>query len=171
VSIKLPVVNERGERLLAVHFEPTPKGALLPVPTFALVLVTSNDGVLLVLNRHRQLWELPGGMIEHAERPVEAASRELFEESGQVAGQLQLQCVIELEVPSRPQGNNPGVELGVVFGGVLPQVLPFQENHEIDAMAFWKPGEFNGKMSAIDEALLFELCSVDPRNTLSAALS
>ena len=57
----------------------------LPAPVFALILARTGHGVVLVLNRVRQVWELPGGFIDPGESPRQAAIRELAEEAGCVA--------------------------------------------------------------------------------------
>ena len=41
--------------------------ATLATPTFAVVLARSRDGVVLVFNRYRKVWELPGGLIDPGE--------------------------------------------------------------------------------------------------------
>lgn len=48
------------------------------------VLVISEDKELLLVRSWfgRQKWSLPGGGIQRTERPVEAAAREVFEETG-----------------------------------------------------------------------------------------
>ncbi len=58
----------------------------------AVVLVDGQDRVLL-LWRHRFVqdrwgWELPGGLVDEGEEPIEAAARELEEQTGYGAGQL-----------------------------------------------------------------------------------
>ncbi len=40
------------------------------------------DGFVLVVNRCGIFWSLPKGRIEKGEEPLEAAKREIFEESG-----------------------------------------------------------------------------------------
>ncbi|MGW3405059.1 NUDIX hydrolase [Streptomyces zhihengii] len=49
----------------------------------ALVALWRAGRVLMVFDRYRQSWELPGGGLEQSESPRRAAERELMEESGQ----------------------------------------------------------------------------------------
>ncbi|MBC6457244.1 NUDIX hydrolase [Actinomadura sp. HBU206391] len=52
-----------------------------PLPA-ALVALWHGDRLLIVFDRFRQRWELPGGMIDPGETPRQAARRELREEAG-----------------------------------------------------------------------------------------
>ena len=66
-----------------------PKCIIHPLNTFSdrkfVVVLSHMDGKIL-LSRHRQrtTWETQGGHIEPGETPLEAAKRELWEESGAV---------------------------------------------------------------------------------------
>jgi 8-oxo-dGTP diphosphatase len=51
---------------------------------FAVVAARCDEGWVLVRHRSRDTWEIPGGHIEAGEAPLEAAKRELFEETGAV---------------------------------------------------------------------------------------
>jgi 8-oxo-dGTP pyrophosphatase MutT (NUDIX family) len=52
----------------------------------AVVLLVDSQGRILLQHRSstrrtRQLWGLPGGQVEHGEDPLDAAHRELHEET------------------------------------------------------------------------------------------
>lgn len=55
-------------------------------------VICEHEGQLLFVRKARSKWALPGGKVERDERPVEAAERELHEETGlKVDGLLCLQ--------------------------------------------------------------------------------
>ena len=49
---------------------PKQQSTRIAVPTFAVVIARSADGVVLVFNRYRKVWELPGGLIDAGESPA-----------------------------------------------------------------------------------------------------
>ena len=58
-------------------------------PRFAVLIAKTPDGVVLVFNRWRHVWELPGGLIDAGESARDCAAREFREEAGgqpEVAG-------------------------------------------------------------------------------------
>ena len=61
--------------------QPYPLGTL---GTYKYVVVLSHTGGKLLFSRHRDriTWETQGGHIEPGETPLDAAKRELYEESG-----------------------------------------------------------------------------------------
>jgi ADP-ribose pyrophosphatase YjhB (NUDIX family) len=69
-------------------------------PALAASLACFRDGQVLIARRGRPpsrgLWSLPGGMVELGERAVEAATRELFEETGVRAQVVGLADVVEV---------------------------------------------------------------------------
>ncbi len=67
-------------------------------PKVAAVVFVERDGAVLLVRRavepERGKWALPAGYIDYGEHPVEAAIREVFEETGlliEVAGLLDVQ--------------------------------------------------------------------------------
>ncbi|WP_409350829.1 NUDIX hydrolase [Streptomyces tauricus] len=76
-------VDDRGNTLVSFTRgaeDAPPRDAPLPA---ALVAIWHADRVLMVFDRFRQGWELPGGRVEKGESPRQAAARELLEESSQ----------------------------------------------------------------------------------------
>jgi ADP-ribose pyrophosphatase YjhB (NUDIX family) len=53
-------------------------------------VVTNDEGKVLVVSQHGTSWSLPKGHIDAGEDALEAAKREIYEESG--IGELQLVC-------------------------------------------------------------------------------
>ena len=58
---------------------------MLWLSTAAGVVLDGEDRVLLVRRADNGAWTLPGGIIDPAEQPADAAVREVFEETGVVA--------------------------------------------------------------------------------------
>ena len=143
--LQSPIENERGERLLAVH-----EGDVGTENVSAsIVLARHSEGVVLVRNSRRSIWELPGGYIDTGERPSDCALRELLEESGLRGSEIVLLGILEIERSAQ-------------HGGLLRCALyqcdakgvASADGAEISAVAFWQPATKIAPISAIDEALL-----------------
>lgn len=148
-----PICNERGERLLAVH-EVANAEACSATLSFALIMVRDASSVLLVHNRRKKVWELPGGLIDPGESPERCAARELLEETGQAATNLCLQAWLELEVPGNGQAMESRVRYGALYCANVSSVAPFEGNDEIEAIGWWPTTAPPKGTSAIDAALL-----------------
>ncbi|TQM74073.1 NUDIX domain-containing protein [Thermopolyspora flexuosa] len=102
----------------------------------ASVLFTdADDRVLLVKPNYRPGWSIPGGVMEAAEFPHQAAEREVFEELGLrvTPGEL---LVVHWQLPD---GNRPRSLVTFVFdGGTLPPdaKVTLQEE-ELDEYGFF----------------------------------
>jgi 8-oxo-dGTP pyrophosphatase MutT (NUDIX family) len=143
-------VDHRGNALIAFirRAEERPPGDA-PLP-LALVALWHGDRVLLVFNRFRQGWELPGGLIEPGESPRQGAARELLEESGQTPGEP-LRFV---GYPRFTLAPDQRVEYGALFSGRCAEVAAFQPNEEIEAVCWWDLHEIlPGRVHTLDACL------------------
>lgn len=57
-------------------------GHELLLPSVTILLFNESDRLLLVRHSNRGVWVAPGGMIEPDEAPLDAAHREMKEETG-----------------------------------------------------------------------------------------
>jgi len=81
--------------MVSVEFynrEFSPSGKL----TYSVITARFNDKWVLVRHRDRTTLEIPGGHIEDNETPLEAASRELMEETGAI--EFTIECVATYSV-------------------------------------------------------------------------
>ena len=115
-------------------------------PRFAVVLARAPAGIVLVFNRYRRVWELPGGLIDPGETHRESARRELAEEAGCRAGALDWLGIVEVDDGRR--------HFGAVFSCRVESVPETMSNEEIDGLALWKPGSAPAPLGHTDRALL-----------------
>src|SRR6476469_2310555 len=90
-------MGQQLARFVAFHEVSESDHATVAQPIFSIALARSAKGVVLVFNRYRQVWELPGGLIDPGETPRDCAARELVEESGCVARNVVWLGLIEVE--------------------------------------------------------------------------
>ena len=112
---------------------------------FAVVLPRTPQGVLLVFNRYRQVWELPGGLIDAGETARDAALRELAEEAGARVSRLDWLGVTEVY--------DGATHFGAVFRGEVIAASPIQ-SEEIGGQAYWSAAGQPRPLGATDAALL-----------------
>jgi 8-oxo-dGTP diphosphatase len=138
-----------GKRLasfVTVHEVSEPEHADIATPTFAVVLARSGDGVVLVFNRYRKVWELPGGLIDAGETPRDAAARELGEEAGCTARNLAWLGLVEVD--------DGATHFGAVYGCEVDDVPPAFQSDEVAALGRWRRSERPRPLGESDAALL-----------------
>ncbi|MEU7752824.1 NUDIX hydrolase [Micromonospora sp. NPDC049101] len=112
--------------------------------TLALVVARYNGKTLLVLNRSRKEWELPGGMVEPGETPREAAVREFVEETGQTVPVISFVGAAKFRLmPDRR------LEYSAVYVCGLVGRIPFVPNDEIADVRWWDGTEISA-LAALD---------------------
>lgn len=131
------VTGPQGMSLLSFHRDP-PQTRFEDAPVgYALVALWHGEKLLLVHERVRRCWELPGGSIEPGETPEQAAVRELDEESGQVAdgpGGLGFVGFARTVLPDHR------LLYGALFTGTTTAPRPFTPNGEISALCWREAG-------------------------------
>jgi len=120
--------------------------ANIALPSFAVVIARAPAGIVLVFNRYREVWELPGGLIDAGETAHTAAARELAEEAGCVATELEWLGLVAV--------NDGSTHHGAVYRGAVDSVPARFESDEIGGIAYWQPGSHPQPLGETDRALL-----------------
>src|SRR5687768_12083108 len=147
--------NQEGHRL--VRLLETPEAELLGMPklTHARVVARHDEKVLLVFERNKQRWALPGGARNPGEAPRHCAARELREESSNDCPAESLRFVTAFELhlaPTRLQAE-PHTEYGALYEVKIEHVAAFLPNEEIGANLRWGGSELSHELDAIDRRL------------------
>ena len=98
-----------------------------------VVILSRYDGkILLSRHKERTTWETQGGHIEQGETPLQAAKRELYEESGAVQYEIASLCDYWVGEPDMVNGSG-----GVVFVANIKQLgsIPESEMQEVKTFA------------------------------------
>ena len=83
-------------------------------------------------HKHRTTWEHPSGWIESGETPLEAAKRQLFEETGSIQFDIEPLCdyYIDLDLNGFHYTGNGQVYFATIYS--LGEIPPYREMGEID---------------------------------------
>lgn len=99
---------------------------------YVVILSEYNGNIVLSRHKQRTTWETQGGHIEQGETPLDAAKRELYEESGAVDFDIEPLCDYRAWNEETGHGAN-----GVVFYAVIRRfdAIPESEMAEIKEFA------------------------------------
>ena len=102
---------------------------------FAVILAKHEGKWVLCKHKHRDTWEAPGGHREPGETILEAAKRELFEETGALDYDITPVCLYSADGKSRV--NPTGEELfGALFYADIHAFAP-ELHSEMERIAFF----------------------------------
>jgi 8-oxo-dGTP diphosphatase len=145
------MTNRSGDVLLT--FTPIKREELLDTTKFtpfthSLIVLRYKGNKLLVHDRYKNRWEIPGGKIEPGETPRMCILRELKEETGQIATNIQLEGVMQVYTKEKNQ-----VVYGALYSGNQDVVMPFIENVETSKIIYWDSSSDIGYIDEIDRKL------------------
>ncbi len=111
-------------------------------------LIRDPDGLVLVVKpTYKEMWEIPGGLVEVGESPREAAHRELVEELGQAVDLGALLCVHYSDGSRIPgDGVNFVFDGGITTRSAQEFDLPAEE---LAAAAFVAPDDLGAYLPAV----------------------
>jgi 8-oxo-dGTP diphosphatase len=120
--------------------------------THTIIAARYADHWLMIYNKRRNSWELPGGGIMPGESPVECARRELCEESSQVADEMHYRGRFLIRLV------DGSYEYGMLYQTELEDLYPFTINEETTQLRL-VPCTYT-EVDAIDEyqSFMFAQC-------------
>ncbi len=114
----------------------------------SLVIIKNDKGFLLVWDKWKQSWELPGGSREGNESPLMCAVREVYEETNQDIVLIKLNGIMKFIFPDEK------VSYGCLYSAKISSLREFNENSEIGKIILWDKDEEIGLIDDIDRKLL-----------------
>ncbi len=93
---------------------------------FVVIICKTNGKWIFCKHKERDTWEIPGGHREAGESMIEAAKRELREETGAVDFNITPICVYSVKGKTRINKNNSDESFGMLY---FAEVFSFEEIH------------------------------------------
>lgn len=148
----MPIItNRRGD--VFEHFYEVSEDEILTLKlddplAFALVIAKYEENFLLLYNKGRQEWEIPGGMIEEGESCRDCAIRELLEETNQRPERITFNGLMKLNL------HNGKTEYGALYSVRMMRIEEFLMNDEALEIVFWNGINDFTNINEIDKKLL-----------------
>lgn len=98
---------------------------------YVVVLSEYNRNIVLSRHKNRITWETQGGHIEQGESPLDAAKRELYEESGAIDYDIEPLCDYRAWNEETGHGAN-----GVVFHAIIRKFSDIPESEMAEIKEF-----------------------------------
>jgi 8-oxo-dGTP diphosphatase len=124
-------------------------------------VIKSSGKFLLCYNTWRKQWELLAGKREENESPKECAMRELYEETGQSASNLEFKGLLKVKNLS-----NYNVKYNPVYIATVEKIHPFLPNNETSKIVLWDLIDDIGTIDETDYTFLATLSSHEQKRKL-----
>ena len=98
---------------------------------YVVVISTCGEKIMLSRHRTRTTWETQGGHVEPGETPLEAAKRELYEESGAI--QYEIRPICDYWAGDEVTGEGA---TGMVFHAEIHELGPLPESEMAEVRLF-----------------------------------
>ncbi|MDE6324248.1 MAG: NUDIX hydrolase [Paramuribaculum sp.] len=123
--IRRPWLTARRDQLLMPDGTVNPEFYVLEYPSWVNIIAITEDERYVMVRQYRHglgiiSTELCAGVVEDGEEPIEAARRELLEETGYTGGTWELQCVIS---------GNPSTTNNLTYCFLARGVVPTGNRH------------------------------------------
>lgn len=123
--IRRPWLTARRDQLLMPNGTVNPEFYVLEYPSWVNITAITDDGRYVMVRQYRHglgviSTELCAGVVEEGEDTLEAAKRELMEETGYSGGEWELQCVVS---------GNPSTTNNLTYCYLATGVMPTGTQH------------------------------------------
>lgn len=109
---------------------------------------------VLLFNKFRRQWEVPGGCLEENETLRQCVKRECLEEIGHPVQKPKFIGLMKFYLKGDGQNRNDRTEYGALYAADIEGEIAFTENEEMDALCLYETGMEIGYINEIDQKLL-----------------